>query len=442
MKKETYILENSFTIPLNSEVQFEYYSNIDYLITYDEIYLCTSTRKGINTTSVALPFNSKNINEKCKNEVKIIDNMIRYKFIRIMNDDILNKQQANISNDNMDFQTKSKSLENNFIEKNYLLVFGRAISLYNPKNLEFMHQCQPQLSNQQSMLPLLYTAAASYKCFIVIGSNAGHVLLGQIKNDKIEILQITNQTYFPITDIDINDNGIIAVAFDEGEIDTYKIKDGILVPLSSHSDDNNEIITQIQIGDYILASYESGQIRLFSYNEKDIFLKCEMDLGYSEIKGMDYWNSQNIFTVIVDDFIGVWEIKKDDKIKSEFNQKMRTTTDLYKYTISDNSSESNKPNNYDNIIDTNSGTNTSLHKSDKSKDAISLNDYNEELYSLNIEMQWSYQCKSKYLSGIKFLKHLNSEAFNTDVKHNYKYIAVVAYDYSEINIYSITLTSN
>ncbi|OUM61084.1 hypothetical protein PIROE2DRAFT_12997 [Piromyces sp. E2] len=149
MKKETYILENSYTIPINSEVLFEYYSNIDYIITSETLHICTSTRKGINITSIGLPFNSKSIQERCKNEIKVVDSIARYKIITIFCDDLLENQSSNISEENINFNGKSNSFEKKYINKNYLLIFGKTISLFDLKNLEFLYQCQPLISNSQ-----------------------------------------------------------------------------------------------------------------------------------------------------------------------------------------------------------------------------------------------------------------------------------------------------
>jgi len=120
---------------------------------------------------------------------------------------------------------------------------------------------------------------------------------------------------------------------------------------------------------------------------------------------------------------------------------------LYKYTSKDKSFESNKLGKYDNSSEysnsnTNSSSNLERQTRDTSKEFSSSNEDEEDTFSLSIELQWIFQCDNKYLNGIKFLKHLNSEAFNTDVKHNHKYIAVVAYDFSEINVFSITLSSS
>jgi len=150
MKKETYILENSYTIPIKSEIQCQYYSNLDYLITSENIYICTSTRKGMNMTSIALPFNLKNIQEKCKNELKVVDNVDRYKLITILSEDIIENHPLNSPDDNTQFPDEPKLFEKKYINKNYLLIFGRVIGLYDPKNLEFLYQCQPLLSNSQS----------------------------------------------------------------------------------------------------------------------------------------------------------------------------------------------------------------------------------------------------------------------------------------------------
>jgi len=447
MKKNKFILENTYTIPLNSEVLYEFYSNLDYLLTSDEIYIATNTRKGIEVKVISLPFCSKNIEERCKSNIIFVDNTIRYKFITIHYNDIVENQTPVSSDENLSF-SKPEVFEKKFINKNYLLVFGRLIGLYDPKSLNVLYQCQPLSSNQQSYLPLLYTTVASFKSYIVIGSTAGHLILGQIRNNKIDILQITNNLCIPIIDISINKDGIIAVAYDDGQIYIYKLENTLLNLISTSFNDDcpNAIITQIQIGDYLLVSYSNGQIRLFSYDNKRIKLQCEVDIGYSEIKGIDYWNNQNMFTVIVDDVIYIYKIiEEDEKGKKEvlLHRKIKTTSDLTAMDLIDYNSgggEEKEKVASENMLNVNltvSIDDSENKNINNKKNFISNDDVNYE-DSLSLIMQWSYQCNSKYLNGVKFLRHLNCDDFNTDDKHNYKYVAVVAYDFSEIDIYSIS----
>ncbi|ORX83551.1 hypothetical protein BCR32DRAFT_291950 [Anaeromyces robustus] len=447
MKKDNYILENSYTIPINSEVLFEYYSNIDYTLTDDQIYLITTTKKGINVSKFPLPFNNKAIT-KGKNLNIPVENSTRFKFITIHHEDLMENELVSSNNNNNNNNNNSNS--NNNINSNtninndediinginYLLIFGKNISLYDPKDMNLLHQCNPLFTTQQSILPLLFTSIVSYKSYIIIGSSYGHLLLGQVKNNKIEIIKTTNNLNTPIIDIDVNKNGYISVAYDDGEIHLYKLDNNTLQFLTTYTgDDPNLIITQIKIGDYIIASYSSGQIRLLSYDNNDIILRCEMDLGYSEIKAIDYWNSQNIFTVIVDDVIYIWKIQKEEKKVPGIvsTRKIKTTSDLDKYVMNINSLDKNQiEKEDDNQINT-----TSQFIIEKSLDYNNSND-DMDSFSLSLVIQWTYQMENKYLNGIKFLKHLNCDAFNTYDIHNYKYIAVVAYDYSEINIFSIT----
>jgi len=148
MKKNKLILENTYTIPLNSEVLYEFYSNLEYLLTSDEIYIATNTRKGIEVKVISLPFCSKNIEERCKSNTIFVDNTIRYKFITINYNDIVENQASESSDENLSF-SKPEVFEKKFINKNYLLIFGRLIGLYDPKSLNVLYQCQPLSSNQQ-----------------------------------------------------------------------------------------------------------------------------------------------------------------------------------------------------------------------------------------------------------------------------------------------------
>ncbi|ORX43680.1 hypothetical protein BCR32DRAFT_298673 [Anaeromyces robustus] len=347
MKKDNYILENSYTIPINSEVLFEYYSNIDYTLTDDQIYLITTTKKGINVSKFPLPFNNKAIT-KGKNLNIPVENSTRFKFITIHHEDLMENEL-----------------------------------------------CNPLFTTQQSILPLLFTSIVSYKSYIIIGSSYGHLLLGQVKNNKIEIIKTTNNLNTPIIDIDVNKNGYISVAYDDGEIHLYKLDNNTLQFLTTYTgDDPNLIITQIKIGDYIIASYSSGQIRLLSYDNNDIILRCEMDLGYSEIKAIDYWNSQNIFTVIVDDVIYIWKIQKEEKKVPGIvsTRKIKTTSDLDKYVMNINSLDKNQiEKEDDNQINT-----TSQFIIEKSLDYNNSND-DMDSFSLSLVIQWTYQMEINIL---------------------------------------------
>ncbi|KAL6592598.1 hypothetical protein LY90DRAFT_36002 [Neocallimastix californiae] len=193
------------------------------------------------------------------------------------------------------FILEEQSKEKHYITRNYILLLGKEIYLYDLIELNLLYQCQPVTTLHQSSSHILYTSLVSYNSYLIIGSSVGHLILCQVKNNKIEIIKIIIYINTSIIDIDVNNTGIIAVAYDDGQIYTYKVDNNSLIQLSGFSNESdNAIITQLKIGEYILASYSSGQIRLFSYNDIEITLQCEIDLGYSEIKGIDYWNSQNM----------------------------------------------------------------------------------------------------------------------------------------------------
>jgi len=148
MRKNTFVLENSYTIPLNSEVLYEFYSNLDYLLTSDEIYIATTTRKGLEVSVITLPFCSKNIEENRKSNIIFVDNTIRYKFITIHYHDMAENQLLAASGESLNF-SRPDMFTQKYINKNYLLVYGRLIGLYDPKNLNVLYQCQPLSSNPQ-----------------------------------------------------------------------------------------------------------------------------------------------------------------------------------------------------------------------------------------------------------------------------------------------------
>jgi hypothetical protein len=398
--------------------------------------MCTNTHKGINILKIPLPFNKKNINE-CSNKILSNDNIIRFKLITINYEDtsenvILPIKDEMYSNN---FILEEQSKEKHYITRNYILLLGKEIYLYDLIELNLLYQCQPVTTLHQSSSHILYTSLVSYNSYLIIGSSVGHLILCQVKNNKIEIIKIIIYINTSIIDIDVNNTGIIAVAYDDGQIYTYKVDNNSLIQLSGFSNESdNAIITQLKIGEYILASYSSGQIRLFSYNDIEITLQCEIDLGYSEIKGIDYWNSQNMFTVIVHDIVYIWKIiNKEIKTKSFIIPKLEiTSSDQNKYAINENSSDNLKIKTAEN-----NEPNTTTNKEVNQYKNIELTN-NNDIDSLTIKLKWNFQMENKYLTGVKFLKHLNCEIYNTDDLHNFKYIAVVAYDYPEIDIYSIS----
>lgn len=151
MKKGNYILENSYTIPLDSEVLFEYYSNLDYILTSNYIYICSNVRKGINLIKIPLPFNEKNIKES-ENKIIPMEDMIRFKLITINYDDIADNVAVS-TNDSLTPNSLvfKMDTEKNFINKNYLIIYGKVICLYDLNDINLLHQCQPLASLQQSI---------------------------------------------------------------------------------------------------------------------------------------------------------------------------------------------------------------------------------------------------------------------------------------------------
>ena len=143
----------------------------------------------------------------------------------------------------------------------------------------------------------------------------------------------------------------------------------------------------------------------------------------------------------MDDVIYVWKIEVEDEIdlkENLLNRKIKTTSDLTKIEIKKSNENKKDMVASENMLNFNT-KNATIDECDDNKKMknISNNDVNY-IDSLSLIMQWSYQCNSKYLNGVKFFRHLNCDDFNTDDNHKNKYIAVVAYDYSEINIYSIS----